>query len=141
MTTATHAPTGHPISTNSTRKVFDAVRDNPGLARKDVIHLVDGKGVPRNSSTSLITQLVARGNIRVSNGLLYATQSVYTPLKRTTPTTRKRKPAVVEVSGPVAEPTPAVQINSAWDAETLLNNLSIKQARALYDELRTIFGG
>ena len=26
-------------------------------------------------------------------------------------------------------------------AETLLNNLSIKQARALYDELRKIFGG
>jgi hypothetical protein len=43
----------------------------------------------------------------------------------------------------VEEPKPAdtVQINSAWDAETLLNNLSIKQARALYDELRTIFGG
>jgi CelD/BcsL family acetyltransferase involved in cellulose biosynthesis len=35
----------------------------------------------------------------------------------------------------------APQINAAWDAETLLNNLSIKQARALYDELRKIFGG
>jgi len=37
--------------------------------------------------------------------------------------------------------TTAPQINAAWDAETLLNNLSIKQARALYDELRKIFGG
>lgn len=35
----------------------------------------------------------------------------------------------------------APQINSSWDAETLLNHLSIKQARALYDELRKIFGG
>jgi hypothetical protein len=41
----------------------------------------------------------------------------------------------------VLNPTPAPQINAAWDAETLLNNLSIKQARALYDELRKIFGG
>jgi hypothetical protein len=28
-----------------------------------------------------------------------------------------------------------------WDAEVVLNILSIKQARALYDELRKIFGG
>ena len=46
---------------------------------------------------------------------------------------------VTIVRKPKAEPTP--QINAAWDAETLLNNLSIKQARALYDELRKIFGG
>jgi hypothetical protein len=44
-------------------------------------------------------------------------------------------------TGEVLNPTPAPQINAAWDAETLLNNLSIKQARALYDELRKIFGG
>ena len=41
-------------------------------------------------------------------------------------------------------PTPvaaAPQMSMTLDAETLLNNLSIVQARALYDELRKIFGG
>jgi hypothetical protein len=34
----------------------------------------------------------------------------------------------------------APQMSMTLDAETLLNNLSIVQARALYDELRKIFG-
>jgi len=68
---------------------------------------------------------------------LFAQCAEYKPLKAS-----QRKPAVV--AAPVkalAKPDPAPQINAAWDAETLLNNLSIKQARALYDELRKIFGG
>jgi hypothetical protein len=83
--------------------------------------------------------MVARGNLRqTSEGALFAAQPEYKPLPRTTPVaTRAVKPAPVEA--PKA-PEP-VQINSAWDADTLLNNLSIKQARALYDELRKIFGG
>ena len=32
-------------------------------------------------------------------------------------------------------------ISSQWDAETVINNIGLKQARALYDELKKIFGG
>jgi hypothetical protein len=84
--------------------------------------------------------MVARGNLRkTASGALFAAQKEYAPIKGVKVQRRKR-----EVEAPVVDdpkPADAVQINSAWDAETLLNNLSIKQARALYDELRKIFGG
>lgn len=129
----TKAETGHPITTNSTRATFEYVRDNPGVTRDAAVAALEHRGVPKGSSTSLLSVMVTRGNIRKTvDGALFAAQPEYRPLPNPKP-----KAAPVEV--PKA-PEP-VQINSAWDAETLLNNLSIKQARALYDELRKIFGG
>ena len=131
----TIAETGHKITTNSTRITFNYVRDNPGKTRAEAIAALTELGVKVNSSTSLLTVLIARGNIRVANGRMFVAQAEYKSIPNPKPRgTTKKAPPVVEA------PTP-VQINSAWDAETLLNNLSIKQARALYDELRKIFGG
>lgn len=127
----TKAETGHPITTNSTRATFEYVRDNPGVTREDAVAALSRRGVKAGSSTSLLSVMVTRGNIRKTvDGALFAAQAEYKPIT-------KPKPAPVEE--PKA-PEP-VQINSAWDADTLLNHLSIKQARALYDELRKIFGG
>jgi hypothetical protein len=39
---------------------------------------------------------------------------------------------------PKAAPTKAI---TQWDADTIINNIGLKQARALYDELKKIFGG
>jgi hypothetical protein len=96
--------------------------------------------------------MVKQGLFRESADLLYVTTGEYTPLKsskkmkavaETQQAPQRKVVTITRRAAPVpeAEPTPAPQINAAWDAETLLNNLSIKQARALYDELRKIFGG
>ena len=128
---------GHKITTNSTRLTFNYVRDNPGVARAAAIKALAKMGVKESSSTSLITVMLARGNLRMTAGsALFAAQAEYSPIPKSKkpkkPTPAAKKPA------PVVE---AVQVNSVWDAEGLLNTLSIKQARALYDELRKIFGG
>jgi L-asparaginase/Glu-tRNA(Gln) amidotransferase subunit D len=134
------------VTNNVTRATFDYIRDNPGKTRKEIAVVLEAKGFKTNSVTSLLGQMVRQGVVRESTGLLYVTTGEYTPLK-----SAKKLQALAEtqqapqgkvapiVRKPKAEPTP--QINAAWDAETLLNNLSIKQARALYDELRKIFGG
>jgi hypothetical protein len=134
--TPTTSNLGRRITANSTRITFNYVRDNPGVTRSEAVAELDRLGVKLSSSSSLIAVMVKRGNIRrADDGGLFATQPEYKPLSVLKPrVTTKKAPPVVEA------PTP-VQINSAWDAETLLNNLSIKQARALYDELRKIFGG
>jgi hypothetical protein len=107
--------------------------------------------------------MLKQGMMRESAHLLYVTTSEYAPLKsskalkvaqeKAQQTTRKKVVLISKRTGEVIPPASAgiaalpttreaaPQINSAWDAETLLNNLSIKQARALYDELRKIFGG
>ena len=62
------------------------------------------------------------------------------------PLPRKHIEIVNTRTGEIINPRPtpvaaAPQMSMTLDAETLLNNLSIVQARALYDELRKIFGG
>jgi hypothetical protein len=139
------------VTNNVTRITFDYVRDNPGKTRKEVATALEVQGFKTSSVTSLLGQMVKQGAMRESAHLLYVTASEYAPLKSSKkvkelaakPQEQQRK--VVKLvntrTGEVLNPTPAPQINAAWDAETLLNNLSIKQARALYDELRKIFGG
>ena len=132
----TKAETGHPITTNSTRATFEYVRDNPGVTRDAAVSALERRGVPRGSSTSLLSVMVTRGNIRKTvDGALFAAQPEYKPLPNPKP---KAAPVVVApVEAPKA-PEP-VQITAEWSAEAFINTLNVKQARALYDELRTIF--
>lgn len=130
---------------NVTRATFDYVKVTPGNTRTQIIAALAVQGFKRGSTGSLLGQMVKQGLLRETNGALFAVKNEYTPLK-----TARNKEQVKPVVKPVAtktqtKPAPVVeapvQINASWDAETLLNNLSIKQARALYDELRKIFGG
>jgi len=132
---------------NVTRATFDYVKNNPGNTRTQIVAALTLQGFKKGSTGSLLGQMVKQGLLREANGTMFAAKDTYTPLK-----TSRNKDQVkpVEAKQPVVhikkeKPTPVVeapvQINAAWDAETLLNNLSIKQARALYDELRKIFGG
>jgi len=138
----------HNVTSNVTLATFNYVRDNPGKTRPDVANAMLALGCKKSSSTSLLSLMVKQGHVRETQGLLYANHPTYTPLKSARAFAKatgiKLNPpkgkAKVEVKVEAPAPT-APQINSAWDAETLLNHLSIKQARALYDELRTIFGG
>ena len=132
------------ITNNATRATFNKVAENPGSTRSEVVAMLLTDGYKVSSTTSLLTQMLARGNIRSLNGKLFTNQNEYKPMERITPI-KHRVVKDVQNAAPVVvveqKPEPAVQINAAWDADTLLNNLSIKQARALYDELRKIFGG
>jgi hypothetical protein len=139
------------VTNNVTRVTFEYVRDNPGKTRTEVAKALEKQGFKPGSVSSLLGQMIKQGMMRENANLLYATTDEYAPLKGSKvlkglaakPQAQQRK--VVKLvntrTGEVLNPTPAPQINAAWDAETLLNNLSIKQARALYDELRKIFGG
>ena len=139
------------VTTNNvTRITFDYVRDNPGKTRKEVAVALEAQGFKTSSVTSLLGQMVKQGVVRENAQLLYTTTNEYAPLKSSKKLALLNKPQapqrkVVKIvstrTKETLNPTPAPQINAAWDAETLLNNLSIKQARALYDELRKIFGG
>ena len=128
---------------NVTRATFDYIVKHPGKNRKEILNALAEQGFKQGSTSSLIGQFTKQGYIVNRDGCMFAQQTEYKPLK-----TQRSKAAVVATpvkaapkAKPEAKPEAAPQINAAWDAETLLNNLSIKQARALYDELRKIFGG
>ena len=153
------------VTNNVCRVTFEYVRDKPGKTRVEVAKALEARGYKSGSVSSLLGQMLKQGMMRESAHLLYVTTNEYAPLKsskalkvaqeKAQQATRKKVVLVSKRTGEIINyrPTPegiaalpttreaAPQINSAWDAETLLNNLSIKQARALYDELRKIFGG
>jgi hypothetical protein len=135
------------VTNNVTRETFNHIKDNPGKTRAQAVQSLEQRGFLPKSTTSLISQMVRQDLIREVQGLLYAQATEYRPLKTAKVFKAQEpvaeKPVAKKLKTPVAEvqAEPAPQINAAWDADTLLNNLSIKQARALYDELRKIFGG
>ena len=133
------------ITNNVTRATFNKVAENPGSTRAEIVNMLLADGYKDASTTSLLTQMLARGNIRSINGKLFTNQNEYKPMKRIIPTKhRVKKPEPVVVVETPVEPVAVAAVKPvevSLDADTLLNNLSIKQARALYDELKKIFGG
>jgi len=136
------------VTNNVTRATFDYIRDNPGKTRKEIAVVLEAKGFKTSSVTSLLGQMVKQGMVRESTGLLYVTTGEYTPLKgsKALKTLAEKQQApqrkvVTIVRKPKAEPTPTPYIDSLLNPVTLLNTMSIRQARELYDELRKIFGG
>lgn len=130
-------PQGTPApKINATQITFNYVRDNPGLNRQEVTAAAHCMGVVKSSASSLIAQLLRNENLRETGGLLYVNQPAYAPRKPVLPPKRQRQTAQALVAPP--EP---VAIPPEWKATDVLDTLNIRQARAVYDELRGIFGG
>jgi len=121
---------------NATQLTFNYVRNNPGLNRQEVAAAIHCMGVIKSSASSLIAQLVRNENLQETGGLLYVNQLAYAPRKPALPPKRQMRTA----QALVAPPEPVV-VPTEWKATDVLDTLNIRQARAVYDELRGIFGG
>jgi hypothetical protein len=122
----------------STLTTFNCIRDNPGKTRQAIFEMLMAAGIKRGSASSLLSQMIDRGNVRDVEGLLYAAQDVYVTLPR-------RKKPVVTASPPpavVAPPPPAVAAPAPaeWSASEVVDKLSVRQARAVLNELKVLFG-
>jgi len=149
------------VTNNVCRATFECILDNPGKTRTEIGVMLEKDGFKRSSTTSLMGQMVKQGLVLDSHGLMYANSMEYKPLKsakvwanyvakqaaeapkrKRIEIVNKRTGEVITTGGTIAASTlPMPQINSTWDADVMLNSLSIVQARALYDSLRKIFGG
>jgi hypothetical protein len=134
---------------NVTRATFDYIVKHPGKTRKEILNALEAQGYKQGSTSSLIGQFTKQGHIVNRDGFIFAQHSEYKPLKtQRSKADQTPAPKAAKAAKPKAKPEvkteAAPQVNTfdlVWNAENLLNSLSIKQARALYDELRKIFGG
>lgn len=133
----TMTPTnGRQITANSTRLTFNYVRDNPGVTRVEAMIALEKLGVKQSSSTSLLSVMTARGNLRKSaDGGLFVTQNEYAPIPQFKPVKTSKKPA------PVPQPEVVAPTPQEWTVESVIGNLNVRQALAVYMELRNVFGG
>ena len=135
-TTTQEVTMQEPQTLGVSETVFNVIRDNPGCNRNRLVALSDTAGVSKNSSSSLINQFVKRGLVRTvdsASGLTYfAIGQIYVRgyIKQNKKADKVATPKAVK---------PAPQQDSS--VQDLLNTMSIVKARALYDELKKIFGG
>ena len=122
------------------RAVFDYINEHQGVLVSTVVRDLVDCGYKRTSISSLVSQMVANGLVeRTVDGYLWPLVKEYKSLwsvKRKS----KRKPAkkvpvlVYEKELTVAE------IPVRTTAKQVMESMSVKEAHALYVELRSMFG-
>jgi len=144
------------VTNNVTRATFDYVKNNPRQSCKEICAALEKDGYKPSSVGSLLTQFVKHGLCTRDNMHNYTTAvSEYTPIKVRKQLKAKQAKQVIEkakatrgqgIAALSPQPTPRAtppreHITTAWDAETVINNIGLKQAHALYKELGKYFGG
>lgn len=127
------------VTNNVTRATFERIAQNPGITREALYQSMALDGFKRSSTTSLVAQMLAKGNIRLHGSGLFTAQAEYKALPRAQPTKPRKIKAIVQTA-PKPEILPVVSTPPAWDTSDIIDRLNIKQARALYEELKSIFG-
>jgi hypothetical protein len=155
-------PVGFNVTNNVSRETFNYVRDNPYQTRKQIIDALGLRGFKASSVDSLLVQMTRSGSLSRDDEKRYvATTNEFTPIKSTYKKKTAKQRVEMGISKPSAgiaalrpdttpehepTPTPAPYMNSiivshAWTPHKAIKNLTVFQARALYDELKKLFGG
>ena len=153
------------ITNNLNRAAFNEIRDNPGT-RKQVNDTLVSRGYKLGSVSAVIGQMLRQGVAQLDDeGVLHVTVSEYVPLKshKTLANMKKKQKQIVvdvrkkKVEVVVKEEKRPVSSSSAgiaaivhpknplpqsvlWSVRSVLESLSVLQARAVYDELKKLFG-
>jgi hypothetical protein len=126
--------TARGVGSGSTRKVFDLISRNPGITRKRLLEAASAEGVMSSSATSLLTQFVRRGLVRVDETSAGKTFTAVVPEYISSYGKPARQAANPQLVARRLAPTPTTTV------QDMLDTMSVSKARALYDELKKIFG-
>ena len=134
------------VTNNVTRATFDFVKSNPHQSCKTICAALEKRGYKPSSIGSLLTQFVKNGLcIRDANSNYTTIVNEYSPIKirkqlKAAQVIQKAK--VTRGEGIAAlSPQPKYIPVTEWNVQAVLNDMSIVQARAMYDALKKIFGG
>jgi hypothetical protein len=134
---------GKPFSTGVVVTTFNYVRDHPGCTSKEVNKILNAKGYPETSVSSVISKLVHRGFVnRDEDGRLNTTKLEYKPDRRhlknrvAKPVAKPRAKPVPKWKPPALIPMPEI---TAYTKKSLIDTISIREAKELYIELKKIF--
>ena len=134
------------VTNNVTRATFDFVKNNPRQSCKTICKALEKQGYKPASVGSLLTQFVKNGLCaRDANSNYTTIVNEYSPIKankrlKVNQVIQKAKTTRGEGIAALS-PQPTYVTVSEWNVQAVLNDMSIVQARAMYDELKKIFGG
>jgi len=155
------------ITSNVSRSTFNFIRDNPGLNIDQVVDRLRAQGFKENSVSALCYQMLrVRLIVADADGKLSAVVKEYVPIPASMVRNRKSKAAPAKPerkqvtivntrTGEVINPKPAAGIaalpniaattaayntSAEWTVDSVIGSLNVRQAMAVYAELRNIFG-
>lgn len=148
-------------TTNVSRATFEAVRDNPGKTRIELVDLLGKQGFPATSTTSILSRMLRQGTAQMDDERgVHVTTPEYVPLKSGTAlkklaTINKRgRPRKVQeyspAPAPAPVPTPLQNVTLVpvppvppakfeLTADYIVKHVSLAEAKRLYEELGQYF--
>jgi hypothetical protein len=145
---------------NASRETFNAVRDFPNQKGVFYIEMLGKKGFKSSTVSTLLYQMARNGQIaKAKDGCLVTTSNAYSPVKTLkkvkdiVPDKNMVRELIANVDKPSvgiaalntdAAPAPrknSIVVSLSWTPDKAIENLTVYQARALYDKLKEIFGG
>ena len=134
------------VTNNVTRATFDYVKNNPRQSCKTICKALEKEGYKSSSIGSLLTQFVKNGLcVKDANNNYTTIANEYSPIKaskrlKTDQVIQKAKTTRGEGIAALSAQPKYIPVTE-WNVQAVLNDMSIVQARAMYDELKKIFGG
>ena len=144
------------VTNNVSRETFNYIKNHPNLTTAEVARALVKQGFKDGSVTSICAQLSKQGQVLKDERTkrLVALADEYSPLKPSThfktgkpkKAESKKAPqnaglaAIAPQEGELKVPT-SIVLTRNYDPHTIVNKLSVMQARQLYDLLKQIFGG
>jgi len=130
------------ITNNVTRATFDYVKNNPASASGEVSRALALRGYKPSSIGSLLTQFIKKGLCtRDAQNRYSVAVAEYVPMKANKQVKQVIQKAKATRGQGIAALSAQPIVKTAWDVDTVINNIGLKQAHALYRELHTFFGG
>jgi hypothetical protein len=151
------------VSNNVSRVTFDYIKNNPGSKRKEIMEALSHQGYGEGSVSSLIAQMRRNKMIHMTNELYYADIDDYRPIKSLkaikkmeeapAPKRKYEKKAVTGIAALQADTTDAAplimptqrsfltKLVRTQSPEDIIGNMTVYQARELYEHLKKLFGG
>jgi hypothetical protein len=159
------------ITNNVSRETFNYIKNNPGSKRMEIITALGHRGFGKASVSSLIAQMRKSKMVHDTDGLWYADVDEYTPIKNNSYKKKKKATpekkgttgigallrqkleampnpsqdamdaAAYAMTGIAVAPKRMVTLVRSQEPDDIIKNLTVFQARDLYDRLKQIFGG
>ena len=133
--TTTYAPATKKISTSL--QTFEHIKANPGITVKQLLSDLNALGLNPSSVSALISKMTRQKFVSKNGQQLHTLIKYYHPLK---PQLSKAKTVRIVTKTPT-EPEPVKEVTQLDQIHNLLDNISVNEARALYLELKKMFGG
>lgn len=131
------------ITNNVTRATFEYAKAHPGLTATQISNALTPQGYKSGSVHSILAAMVRNGLCRKDGYKYIVTAEKYTPLKPTRVLLgkKKEKAAKIEKSVKALETlAETVKPKTTITAQSIVETITLKEARELYVELGKYFG-